>query len=93
MRLKEEKIDNIAKKILAALNSNQNINIVAAEDKIIHEIKTIFLKDFKREDELDEEINQKLKANMDKIQRENLNYNELFRKAKNQVAKERKIII
>ncbi len=93
MKLKEEKIDNLARKILSALSSNVNIKLNAPEDKVLHEIKNVFLKDFKREDELDEEIHKKLKDNIDKLQKVNVNYSEIFRKAKIQIAKEKKIVL
>lgn len=93
MRLKEEKIDSIAKKILHDLKEKMSVDFLVAEDKILHEIKAIIVSDLKAEDALDEEINNKLKANMDKIHKDNLNYNELFRRAKNQIAKDRKIVL
>jgi len=93
MRLKEEKVDSLAKKILNELKSNPKVFFKSPEDKIVHTIKSIFINDLKREDELEEEIHKKLKENINKINRENLNYNDLFRKAKIKLAKEKKIIL
>jgi hypothetical protein len=93
MRLKEEKIDNIAKKIVNDFKSNPHLRFLSTEDNIHAEIKHIFIKDLKREDDLDEEIHKKLKENLGKIQKENMNYTELFKKAKNKLAKDKRIIL
>ena len=93
MRLKPEKIEDLAGKIVAEMKNHPEILLRAPEENVLHEIKDIIIKDLEREDKLEEEVRQILKQHMNRVNREDISYINLVRKAKRQLAKERGFIL
>jgi len=93
MRLKPEKIEDLARKILQAMKENPEIAFRSDDDTIIHEIRETILLDLKREDELEDEVRDILQQHMKRIYRDDINYADLVRKAKRQLARERGLIL
>jgi len=91
MRLKPEKIEDLARKVLEELKNNPEVAIRGSEDAVFHEIKAVIEMDLKREDDMEEEVRNLLKAHMTRINKEDVNFTNLVRKAKQQMAKERGI--
>jgi hypothetical protein len=93
MRLKPEKIEDLSNKIIAELKKHPEVLIKVSENDVFHEIKNIITMDLEREDKLEEEVRQILKQHMNRVTREDINYINLVRKAKKQLAKERGLIL
>ena len=92
MRLKPEKIEDLANKILQGMKEDSDALIRGAESDIIHEIKSAILLDLHREDEIEEEARKILQLHLKKIYRDDINFTELLRKAKKQIARERGLV-
>ncbi len=93
MRLKPEKIDNLAGKILQELKERPEVAFRADEEEILHEIKNVITTDLKREDELEDEVREILSKHMERIYRDDISFIELVRKAKRQIARQRGIVL
>lgn len=92
MRLKPEKIEDLANKILQGMKEDSDVLIRGEESAIIHEIKSAILLDLQREDEIEEEARKILQQHLKKIYRDDINFTELLRKAKKQMARERGLV-
>jgi hypothetical protein len=51
------------------------------------------LEEFQNEDKLDQEVREILSEHMEKIRKENIEYQTMFRMIKTKLAKERKIVL
>ena len=92
MRLKPEKIDDLANKILQGMKADADVLIRGDESAILHEIKNAILLDLQREDEIEEEERKILQQHLKRIYRDDIDFAELLRKAKKQIAKERGLV-
>jgi hypothetical protein len=92
MRLKPEKIDDLAAKILQGLKENSDVLIRGKEADIQREIKSVIIMDLKREDEIEEEARKILQQYMKRIYRDDISFTELLRKAKKQIGRERGLV-
>jgi len=93
LRLKEEKIDSLAEKVIEMFKKDEKTIFLKDEEKVRHAIKEVIREDLKREDDLDEEIRSLLEKHRDKIAWSNLDYQTLFQKTKKMLIRERKIVI
>lgn len=68
---------------------------ITAEDKakLIEEIINLLVAEFIKEDQLDQEVREILSKHMEKIRRENIEYQTMFRMIKTKLAKERNIVL
>ena len=89
MRLREEKIGSLATQLLEDLKANANVQLLADEAAVLHEIRRVVIEDLKAEDALDEEVRQILSKHIDRIHREGLDYSVLFRRTKQRLIRER----
>ena len=93
MRLKPEKIEDLASSIIEELEKNEEIAFRVNRDEIFHEIKNIITVDLQREDDLEEEVREILKQHMNRIYRDDVSFMDLVRTAKKQMAKERGLVL
>lgn len=68
---------------------------ITVEDKakLIEEIINLLVAEFIKEDQLDQEVREILSKHMEKIRRENIEYQTMFRMIKTKLAKERNIVL
>ncbi|MHB8093646.1 MAG: DUF507 family protein [Candidatus Aminicenantales bacterium] len=68
---------------------------ILIEDRIrlIDELNNLIIEDFQKEDKLDQEVRELLGKHMEKIRRENIEYQTMFRMIKTKLAKERNIVL
>jgi hypothetical protein len=92
MRLKPEKIEDLAAKILQGLKENSDVLLRGKEADIQREVKSVIIMDLKREDEIEEEARKILQQYMKRIYRDDISFTELLRKAKKQIGRERGLI-
>ena len=92
MRLKPEKIEDLAAKVLQGLKENSDVLLRGKEADIQHEVKSVIIMDLKREDEIEEETRKILQQYMKRIYRDDISFTELLRKAKKQIGRERGLI-
>jgi hypothetical protein len=68
---------------------------VIAENKndLISDISNLITEEFLKEDKLDQEVREILNQHMEKIRKENIEYQTMFRMIKTKLAKERSIVL
>ena len=92
MRLKPEKIEDLAAKVLQGLKENSDVLLRGKEADIQREVKSVIIMDLKREEEREEEARKILQQYMKRIYRDDISFPELLRKAKKQIGRERGLI-
>ncbi len=92
MRLNKNQIEHLAFVILRNLGKEGKI-IVEDRSRLLDEITNLILDDFAKEDKLDQEVREILSKHMEKIRKENIEYQTMFRMIKMKLAKERNIVL
>jgi len=93
MRLKPDKVEYLARKITASLQGLQRMKFAVPADQIAGAVRRVIIDDLKREDELEKEAEEILKRHRMTIDRQNLSYNTLVARTKQELARKRKIIL
>lgn len=93
MRLKPEKVERLSKQIAQNLTTLKKLEMKAPVEQVAGAIQRVFMDDLKREDDLEKEAEQILKQYQTKINLQNLSYNTLVTKTKQELARKRKIIL
>ena len=92
MRLNKNQIEHLAFVILNSLAKERKI-IAEDRTRLLEEITNLILDDFQKEDKLDQEVREILGKHMEKIRRENIEYQTMFRMVKSKLARERNIVL
>ena len=92
MRLTSDQIGYISQKVVRGLIKEEMI-IADNPEQFIDTLAKVFQGDLDAEERLNEEVREMLKGYADEISRGMLNYQELFRKAKARLARDRKMVI
>ena len=92
MRLSKVQIEHMAFIIVRNLLKEEKI-IVENKSDIITDITTLITDEFQKEDKLDQEVRELLNKHMEKIRKENIEYQTMFRIIKTKLAKEREIVL
>jgi len=92
MRLNKNQIEHLAGLILRQLLKDGKI-LVENKERILEEITLQITDEFQKEDRLDLEVREILTKHMEKIRRENLEYQTMFRMIKTKLARERNIVL
>jgi len=92
MRLNKNQIEHMAFIIIKNLLKEEKI-LVDDRNKIIDDIANLITEEFQKEDKLDQEVREILSKYMEKIRKENIEYQTMFRMIKSKLAKERNIVL
>jgi len=92
MRLNRNQIEHMASVIVRNLIRDGKI-LVDDKNRLIDEIINLIQEEFVKEDQLDQEVREILSKHMEKIRRENIEYQTMFRMIKTKLAKERNIVL
>ncbi len=92
MRLNKNQIEHLAGLILRSLLKDGKV-LVENKERILEEITSQITEEFQKEDRLDLEVREILTKHMEKIRRENLEYQTMFRMIKTKLARERNIVL
>ena len=92
MRLNKNQIEHLAFVILHNLAKERKI-IAEDRPRLLEEITSLILDDFQKEDKLDQEVREILGKHMEKIRRENIEYQTMFRMIKTKLARERNMVL
>ena len=92
MRLNKNQIEHMAVVIIKNLLKEEKI-IVDDRNKLIEDIINLITEEFQKEDKLDQEVREILSKYMEKIRKENIEYQTMFRMIKSKLAKERNIVL
>lgn len=92
MRLSKNQIEHIAFVIVRNLIKEEKI-ITEEKNKLLEEITNLIYEDFQKEDKLDQEVREILNQHIEKIRKENIEYQTMFRMIKTKLAKERNMVL
>lgn len=92
MRLNKNQIEHLGSVILRHLIKEGKIII---EDKIrlLEEVTNLLIDEFQKEDRLDQEVRELLSKHMEKIRKENIEYQQMFKLIKTKLAREKGIVL
>jgi len=90
--LNKNQIEHLAFVILHNLAKEGKI-IAEDRTRLLEEITGLILDDLQKEDKLDQEVREILGKHMEKIRRENIEYQTMFRMIKTKLARERNIVL
>ncbi len=92
MRLNKSQIEHMAFIIVRNLNKEGKV-ILEDKNKIIDQVTNLITEEFQKEDQLDQEVREILSKHMEKIRKENIEYQTMFRMIKTKLARERNIVL
>jgi len=92
MRLSKIQIEHMAFSLVRRMLKDEKI-IADDRKRLIEEINHLILEEFIKEDQLDQEVREILNDYMEKIRRENIEYQTMFRMIKTKLAKEKDIVL
>jgi len=92
MRLNKNQIDHLGFLILRNLQKDGKV-LIDERTALLEELISLITDEFQKEDQLDQEVRELLSKHMEKIRRENLEYQTMFRMIKTKLAKERNIVL
>lgn len=92
MRLNKGQIEHLASVILRNLTKEGKI-LVEDRTRLLEEVANLMTDDFQKEDRLDQEVREILNKHMEKIRKENIEYQTMFRMIKTKLAKEKGIVL
>ena len=93
MRLRPEKIEKMAARIHAALDANDELTVLESRDQVVGLIKRVIADDLKAEDDLETEVREILEEHRAEIDRSGASFEKLVLKRKQQLARERKMVL
>ena len=92
MRLNKNQIEHLASVILRNLAKEGKL-IVEDKTRLLEEITNLLFEEFQKEDRLDQEVRELLSRHMEKIRRENIEYQAMFKEVKKKLAREKGIVL
>ena len=92
MRLNKNQVEHMAFIIVRNLVKEGKV-ILEDRSRISESIGSLITEDFQKEDQLDQEVREILSKHMEKIRKENIEYQTMFRMIKTKLAKERNIVL
>ncbi len=92
MRLNKNQIEHLASVILRNLTREGKI-IMEDKSRLLEEITALLMDEFQKEDRLDQEVREILSQHMEKIRRENIEYQQMFKMIKTKLAREKGIVL
>lgn len=92
MRLSKIQIEHLAFVIVRDLLKQEKI-IVENKNMLLEDLVNLITEEFLKEDKLDQEVRGILSQHMEKIRKENIEYQTMFRMIKTKLSKERDIVL
>lgn len=93
MRLNKNQIEHLSFVIFRNLSKDGKVIIEDNKTKLLEEITNLLTEEFQKEDKLDQEVREILSKHIEKIRKENIEYQTMFRMIKTKLAKERNIVL
>lgn len=93
MRLSEARIDILSERIVDILAEQDDVRLQADDHKLRQAIKAVTIDELTVEERVDAEVRKMLDQHRSDIVMGRMNYDELFRRAKQKLISERRIIL
>ena len=92
MKLNKNQIEHLAFMTVRNLTKEGKV-LIEDKNRLVETIITLLTEEFQKEDRLDQEVREILSKHMEKIRKENIEYQTMFRMIKTKLAKERNIVL
>jgi hypothetical protein len=92
MRLNKNQIEHLAFLIMRNLQKEGKV-LIEEKTSLVESLIGLLTEEFQKEDQLDQEVREILSKHMEKIRKENIEYQTMFRMIKTKLAKERNIVL
>jgi len=92
MLLTRDFVGYMAKEVVKRLMGKQMIE-TKAQDALVQRVRQVMQDELGVEDRLNEEVRQILSQYSDEMRRTGVSYQEMYKKVKNQLARERKLVL
>jgi hypothetical protein len=92
MRLNKNQIEHLGSVILRNLTKEGKI-IIEDKARLLEEVTALLIEEFQKEDRLDQEVRELLSKHMEKIRKENIEYQAMFKEVKKKLAREKGIVL
>ncbi len=92
MRLNKNQIEHLAFVIVRNLSRESKV-LLEDKKKILDNVSNLITDEFQKEDQLDQEVREILGKHMEKIRKENIEYQTMFKMIKTKLAKERNLVL
>lgn len=92
MRLNKNQIEHLASVILRNLAKEGKI-IIENKSRLLEEVTVLLIDEFQKEDRLDQEVRELLSQHMEKIRKDNIEYQQMFKLIKARLAREKGIVL
>lgn len=92
MRLNRNQIEHLASVILRNLAKEGKI-IIEDKSRLLEEVTVLLIEEFQKEDRLDQEVRELLSKHMEKIRKDNIEYQQMFKLIKARLAREKGIVL
>jgi hypothetical protein len=92
MRLNKNQIEHLGSVILRNLTKEGKI-IIEDKGRLLEEVTALLIEEFQKEDRLDQEVRELLSKHMEKIRKENIEYQQMFKLIKTKLAREKGIVL
>ena len=93
MKLSEPRIDKLSEEIVDVLAEQDDVRLQADDVKLRHAIRDEVIDELTVEERLDAEVRKMLEQHRSDITMGRMNYDELFRRVKQRLISERRIIL
>jgi hypothetical protein len=93
MRLRDEHVQKICRTVLARWKEKRLIRPKASDEVLLGKMLGEIAKDFKREEELDREVEALLEKHSRELDRQQASYRLAFQKVKEKLARDRNIVL
>lgn len=93
MRLKPEKVVDLTRQVTKALEGDSRATLLKPADDVERAVREVFLADLRREDDLMEEVEKVIEEHRGKITGKNVDMQVLRRKIRDQLARERRLVL
>jgi len=92
MKLNKNQIEHLAYMTVRNLTKEGKV-LIEDKNKLVETFIVLLTEEFQKEDKLDQEVREILSKHMEKIRKENIEYQTMFRMIKTKLAKERNIVL
>ena len=92
MRLNKNQIEHLGSVILHTLTKEGKI-IFEDRARLLEELTNLLIEEFQKEDHLDQEVRELLSKHIEKIRKDNIEYQQMFKLIKSKLAREKGIVL
>jgi len=92
MRLNKNQIEHLGSLILRNLTKEGKI-IFEDKSRLLEEVTSLLVEEFQKEEHLDQEVRELLSKHIEKIRKDNIEYQQMFKLIKTKLAREKGIVL